>query len=130
MRPGAWRSGPKAAASSSDSRARSAFLRVAGLYLLWSALAPWTPADAALGLAWVGRPAEGLSAAALAAWIEALRRAAEAAGGYTVALALPDAVRGSVDPWGRRPEAGEFMRALKARWDPAGILVGDFLPAA
>lgn len=86
--------------------------------------------DAAMGLAWVGRPAEGLSAAALAAWIEALRQAAEAAGGYTVALALPDAVRGSVDPWGRRPEAGEFMRALKARWDPAGILVGDFLPAA
>jgi multicomponent Na+:H+ antiporter subunit E len=31
--------------------ARSAVLRFAGLSLLWLALAPWTPADAALGLA-------------------------------------------------------------------------------
>ncbi len=35
-------------------RARSALLRFAGLCLLWLALAPWTPADAALGAAAAG----------------------------------------------------------------------------
>lgn len=80
--------------------------------------------DAAAGLTYVAHPAEGA-----AAWIADLRTPALATGGYAVAMTLPETLRGSVDPWGYRPAALDLMRALKARWDPAGILVGEFLAA-
>jgi D-lactate dehydrogenase (cytochrome) len=49
--------------------------------------------------------------------LDALRPAALGLGGYTLVLA------GSApDPWGYRPESLELMRALKARWDPQGLL--------
>ena len=55
-------------------------------------------------------------------WLESLRRPALALEGYAVALDMPQAWRGMLDPWGYRPAALDLMRGLKARWDPANIL--------
>lgn len=82
--------------------------------------------DAAAGLIYVGRTAENLSPEVLSTWISALRKPALAAGGYAIAITLPDSLRENVDPLGYHPPAAEFMRALKARWDPGGVL-GELL---
>lgn len=55
-------------------------------------------------------------------WLQALRQPALALSGYAVAVALPAGLRQELDPWGYQPAALGVMRALKARWDPAGIL--------
>lgn len=55
-------------------------------------------------------------------WLEALRRPALAMGGYAVVLDMPAALEEVLDRWGYQPEALDRMQALKARWDPAGIL--------
>jgi D-lactate dehydrogenase (cytochrome) len=52
----------------------------------------------------------------------AVRRPARAAGGYAVVLAAAPALHGTYGIWGERPDALEQMRALKARWDPYGLL--------
>ncbi|MEW5720706.1 MAG: FAD-linked oxidase C-terminal domain-containing protein, partial [Chloroflexota bacterium] len=61
-------------------------------------------------------------------WLEELQRAAFGIGGYAIATALPEEMRSVVDRWGYCPESLNLMRALKARWDPAGILgAGTFM---
>jgi FAD/FMN-containing dehydrogenase len=61
-------------------------------------------------------------------WLEELRRAALGIGGYAVVTTMPGEWNGIVDRWGYRPESLDLMRALKARWDPAGILgAGTFV---
>lgn len=56
------------------------------------------------------------------AWVDALRKPALNAGGYTVILNAPESLRDALDVWGYQPQTLELMRSLKARWDPAGIL--------
>jgi len=56
-----------------------------------------------------------------------LRQPAVSAGGYTIASTLPESLQKDVDPWSYHPEALDLMQALKARWDPASILVSGFL---
>ncbi len=69
-----------------------------------------------------------LEAAQAQTWLAEVRRLTQQQGGYAVALSLPDSWRGVVDPWGYQPSALHLMRALKARWDPAGILnAGAFI---
>ncbi len=43
-------------------------------------------------------------------------------GGYLVVEEAPPALSGALDLWGPIPEGIDVMRALRARWDPAGIL--------
>ncbi|MFQ3662100.1 MAG: FAD-binding oxidoreductase [Chloroflexaceae bacterium] len=43
-------------------------------------------------------------------------------GGYVVVEEAPPALAGALDLWGPLPEGIDVMRALRARWDPAGIL--------
>jgi glycolate oxidase subunit GlcD len=59
--------------------------------------------------------------------IERLRIPALQVGGYAVVTHVPEGWQGMVDKRGYVPETGELMRALKGRWDPAGIL-GDIIP--
>ena len=67
-------------------------------------------------------------AGAARTWLDALRQPALALRGYAVLMAQPAALRGAFDAWGYRPDGIEFMRQIKARWDPAGILnPGEFL---
>ncbi len=56
------------------------------------------------------------------AWTDALRQAALRLGGYSLVLEMPDAWQGKLDCLGYHADTLELMRALKARWDPAGIL--------
>ena len=61
-------------------------------------------------------------------WLEEPRRAALGIGGYAVVTAMPEEWDSIVDRWGYRPEVHNLMCALKARWDPAGILgAGTFV---
>ncbi|MDI3298564.1 MAG: FAD-binding oxidoreductase [Bacillota bacterium] len=62
---------------------------------------------------------------ALARWSGFLRRwreAAEALGGAVVVEKAPDGLRGRFPAWGTPPPAIELMRAVKARFDPRGVL--------
>ncbi len=43
-------------------------------------------------------------------------------GGYVVVEEAPPSLVGALDLWGPLPEGIDVMRALRARWDPAGIL--------
>jgi len=83
--------------------------------------------DAATGISYTSHTDENAPATELAAWITALRQPAVSAGGYSIASTLPESLRKDVDPWGYHPEALDLMQALKARWDPASILVSGFL---
>ncbi len=76
--------------------------------------------DAASGLVYAVAAPE--SAGAAQAWLEALRRPARELGGYATATFVPEAWRETVDRWGYSPDTIDLMRALKARWDPSGIL--------
>ncbi len=58
--------------------------------------------------------------------IERLRLPALQVGGYAIVTHLPESWQGIVNRWGYMPETLELMRALKARWDPRGIL-GDVM---
>jgi len=61
-------------------------------------------------------------------WLEELRRASLGIGGYAVVTAMAEEWSGIVDRWGYHPGSLNLMRALKARWDPAGILgAGTFV---
>jgi glycolate oxidase subunit GlcD len=55
-------------------------------------------------------------------WLHELRKAALAAGGYTLVLDTPADWRGKLNPWGYKPDTLDLMRRLKARWDPSGII--------
>ncbi len=77
-------------------------------------------ADVASGLVYAVATSE--DAARARAWVDALRKPALSAGGYAVVLNAPETLRGALDVWGYQPQTLELMRALKARWDPAGIL--------
>jgi glycolate oxidase subunit GlcD len=77
-------------------------------------------ADVASGLVYAVSPQHELDVAR--DWLEGLRQPALAPGGYAVAMNMPGAWKGKLDPWGYRPEALDLMRGLKARWDPANIL--------
>jgi D-lactate dehydrogenase (cytochrome) len=49
-------------------------------------------------------------------------------GGYALVLSAPTAERGDLDIWGYSPDTLDLMRALKAGWDPRGLLnPGAFL---
>ncbi|HXF64037.1 MAG TPA: FAD-linked oxidase C-terminal domain-containing protein [Caldilineaceae bacterium] len=70
----------------------------------------------------------GGDGAAAAAWLDGVRGPALARGGYAIAIQTPAAWQTELDPWGYRPAAYRLMRALRARWDPAGVLnPGDFI---
>jgi D-lactate dehydrogenase (cytochrome) len=62
------------------------------------------------------------------AWVDHLRQAALRMGGYTVVMEMPAEWDGRLERFGCsvaasfRPETLPLMRALKAQWDPAGIL--------
>ncbi len=83
-------------------------------------------ADIANGLVYTAVPTDHVPDAR--AWIDGLRRPALEAGGYAVVINAPASRRAGLDLWGYRPESLDLMRALKARWDPAGILnPGEFV---
>ena len=57
-----------------------------------------------------------------------MRQSARAVGGYAVVLSAPTVDRGVLDVWGYSPDTLDLMRALKACWDPRGLLnPGAFL---
>ena len=60
----------------------------------------------------------------IAAWLDAAHAPAQARGGYATLMASPHtSLRGETPSAGR-----DLMRAIKARWDPAGILnPGEFI---
>ena len=83
-------------------------------------------ADIASGLVYATTTAQEIDASR--AWVDALRRPALELGGYAVVVHAPAALRAGLDRWGYQPETLDLMRALKARWDPAGILnPGEFV---
>jgi len=83
-------------------------------------------ADVASGLVYAVATMEEVARAR--AWVDALRKPALSAGGYAVVINAPESLRGALDVWGYQPQTLELMRALKARWDPAGILnPGEFV---
>ncbi|HEY5005425.1 MAG TPA: FAD-linked oxidase C-terminal domain-containing protein [Ktedonobacteraceae bacterium] len=55
-------------------------------------------------------------------WLEALRKPAMATGGYAVVIDMPASLQSKIDRWGYQPEGLDLMKALKAHWDPQGIL--------
>lgn len=60
--------------------------------------------------------------------VEALRRSARTAGGYTVVLSASPTLQGTLDIWGYTPDGMDIMRVLKVRWDGSGLLnPGAFL---
>jgi D-lactate dehydrogenase (cytochrome) len=64
----------------------------------------------------------GNDPAAAAAWVERMRAPALTLGGYAVVMQTPPGLSTQIDRWGYRPDALALMQALKAQWDPAGIL--------
>ena len=83
-------------------------------------------ADVASGLVYAVATMEEVARAR--AWVDALRKPALSAGGYAVVINAPESLHGALDVWGYQPQTLELMRALKARWDPAGILnPGEFV---
>ncbi len=59
-------------------------------------------------------------------WLEAIRQPALQLGGYALVMQAPTAVNGTIDRWGYKPESLNLMRQLRAKWDPAGVLVSDY----
>ena len=51
--------------------------------------------------------------------IAAIRQAAQRVGGYAIVLSAPQP---PTDAWGHKPDGFDLMGALKARWDPRGML--------
>ena len=54
--------------------------------------------------------------------VAGVRRLTQAAGGYTVVLNSPEP---KIERWGYAPQGLDLVKALKARWDPRGILNPD-----
>lgn len=76
--------------------------------------------DVASGLVYVIASFD--EARAVQHWLDTIRQSTHTYGGYAVVMQMPDAWQGTVDWCGYRPESRDLMRALKARWDPTGIL--------
>jgi glycolate oxidase subunit GlcD len=77
-------------------------------------------ADISNGLVYANHEFEEPAEASI--WLEALRKPAMATGGYAVVIDMPISLQSKIDRWGYQPEGLDLMRALKARWDPQGIL--------
>ena len=85
-------------------------------------------ADISNGLVYANSEFEELAEASM--WLEALRKPALATGGYAIVVDMPASLQSKIDRWGYQPEGLDLMRALKARWDPQGILnPGTFVHA-
>jgi glycolate oxidase FAD binding subunit len=83
----------------------------------------WRPAQIAVagpGLVFSRWGAAGAEPAALAAALAELRDELAPLGGYVVVEEAPPTA--GLDRWGPPPEGAAIMRALRASWDPAGIL--------
>jgi glycolate oxidase FAD binding subunit len=65
---------------------------------------------------------EHVDASAAVRALAELRAALAAADGYAVVEDAPDRLRPALDLWGAPPPTLPLMRALKAQWDPQGIL--------
>jgi glycolate oxidase FAD binding subunit len=65
---------------------------------------------------------EGIDAAVVTEKLNALRATLAGEGGYAVVEDAPDDLRSAIDLWGPPPSTLPLMRALKAQWDPQGIL--------
>jgi glycolate oxidase FAD binding subunit len=83
--------------------------------------------SAAVGFAGVGLAYDRWSAAdgtvpALGAALAELRGGIAILGGYAVVEYAPAELRPRLDPWGPPPPTLPLMRALKAQWDPRGVL--------
>lgn len=76
--------------------------------------------DAASGLLYFTKSKDSLSLTQQ--HLHQLRQLALAAGGYTIVLGAPAEYAGQLDWWGYQPSTRDLMTALKARWDPQGIL--------
>jgi glycolate oxidase FAD binding subunit len=76
--------------------------------------------DFASGLIYMTRRFSTVVAANI--WIEALRQAVLPLDGYAILVAQPDESLGHSKRWGYQPASLEFMRRLKAQWDPQNIL--------
>jgi glycolate oxidase subunit GlcD len=82
--------------------------------------APTILLDFASGLLYAAADIENLGEAQ--AWVDRLRQAALRLGGYTLVAELPAEWDGRLERSGYRPDTLPLMRAVKALWDPAGIL--------
>ncbi|MBI5304854.1 MAG: FAD-binding protein [Chloroflexi bacterium] len=79
--------------------------------------------DIASGMVYAAPPAREIENARTQ--LTAFRQSAHALDGYAIAMSVPDEWRGALDVWGESPASLDVMRALKARWDPRGILNPD-----
>jgi len=76
--------------------------------------------DIASGIVYAAPPARNLDQAR--AQLDAFRATACAMSGYAIAMHVPDDWRGALNVWGDAPVSLDVMRALKAKWDPRGVL--------
>ncbi len=77
-------------------------------------------ADISNGLVYASKEFAEVTEASI--WLEALRKAARAKGGYAVVIDKPPSLYDKIERWGYQPEGLDLMKALKARWDPQNIL--------
>ncbi|MEM7127991.1 MAG: FAD-linked oxidase C-terminal domain-containing protein [Chloroflexota bacterium] len=87
----------------------------------------WHPfVDSLAGLLYIRTDPESPDAAR--DLLDQLRRPMATTGGYAVVVLQPDSMAPQLDLWGFMPESMNLMMALKACWDPAGILLpGGYL---
>lgn len=76
--------------------------------------------DVPFGLLYSAAQYEGLEEAQ--SYLAEIRKPALDAGGYTIILGAPPNYAEKLKWWGYQPSTVELMKALKARWDPQGIL--------
>ncbi|MCL5950611.1 MAG: FAD-binding oxidoreductase [Chloroflexi bacterium] len=84
----------------------------------------WFLMDAAGGLVYAAANPGDLSAAR--SWLEALEEPTLALGGYSTVMQIPERWDGKLEMRRAKPQSFALMRALKAKWDPAHILVSHF----
>ena len=77
--------------------------------------------DVAAGLVYAR--ASGADAATAQRVVEAIRQPALALRGYAVVQDGPAAVLAALDRWGYRADGAAVADAIRARWDPQGVLV-------
>jgi glycolate oxidase subunit GlcD len=77
-------------------------------------------ADISNGLIYASKEFEEPADASM--WLEMLRKPALVTEGYAIVIDMPTSLQSKIDRWGYQPEGLNLMRALKARWDPQGIL--------
>jgi glycolate dehydrogenase FAD-binding subunit len=67
-------------------------------------------------------PASGAARESLVHALREIPRLVTTDGGYVVIEAAPPEIKGQLDVWGTPPAALPLLKALKAKFDPAGIL--------